>query len=408
MKRASLSNTWLTVGLLFFAACINYIDRGSLSVAAPALAKSMDLSPSQIGFLLSAFFWSYTAFQIPSGWLTDRLPVLWIFGAGYLLWSSATLASGLASTMTTLVCCRLVLGIGESVAFPAYSKIIATGFPSGRRGLPNALLDAGTKLGPAAGTFVGGLLVADYGWRAMFVVLGVASLVWLVPWSIWAPRTAIVRTADTDSPSMLEIACLPAAWGTFLGSFSYTYSYYFLLTWLPSYLVNERHVSLKMMGVLGSIPFLWSALSAVVCGWTSDAWIQRGASPTRVRKAFVVAGLLLSTIMVPAAMVSNLTLCVTLLSVAYIAFGMYASNHWAITQTLAGPAAAGKWSGLQNTVGQLSGVIAPLVSGYIVEATGHYFWAFLSPAIIAVFGAACYVFLIGPVEVVEWPTRGTA
>jgi MFS transporter, ACS family, D-galactonate transporter len=163
-----------------------------------------------------------------------------------------------------------------------------------------------------------------------------------------------------------------------------------------------------MMGVLGSIPFLWSALSAVACGWASDAWIQRGASPTRVRKTFVAAGLLLSTIMVPAAMVSNLTLCVTLLSVAYVAFGMYASNHWAITQTLAGPAAAGKWSGMQNTVGQLSGVIAPLVSGYIVEATGHYFWAFLSPAIIAVFGAACYVFLIGPVEAVDWRERAAA
>jgi MFS transporter, ACS family, D-galactonate transporter len=408
MKRASLNKTWLTVGLLVFAAGINYIDRGSLSVAAPALAKSMDLSPSQIGFLLSAFFWSYTAFQIPSGWLTDRLSVLWIFGAGYLLWSAATLASGLANTMTALVFCRLMLGIGESVAFPAYSKIIATGFPSDRRGLPNALLDAGTKLGPAAGTFVGGILVADYGWRVMFIVLGIASLVWLVPWSIWAPRSAVIRVESVDSPNMLEIACLPAAWGTFLGSFSYTYSYYFLLTWLPSYLVNERHVSLKMMGVIGSIPFLWSALSAVVCGWASDVWIQRGASPTRVRKTFVVSGLLLSTIMVPAAMVSNLALCVTLLSIAYVAFGMYASNHWAITQTLAGPGAAGKWSGMQNTVGQLSGVIAPLVSGYIVEATGHYFWAFVSPAIIAVIGAACYVFLIGRVEAIDWHTRAAA
>jgi MFS family permease len=404
-----MNKTWLTVSLLFFAACINYIDRGSLSVAAPALAQSMSLSPSQIGFLLSAFFWSYTAFQIPSGWLVDRLPVLWIFGAGYLLWSTATLATGLVSTMTALVCCRLILGAGESVAFPAYSKIIATNFPSERRGLPNALLDAGTKLGPAAGTFVGGLLVAGYGWRMMFIVLGGASLIWLIPWTLWAPRGEQTRSAAaaTGSPGMLAIAKLPAAWGTFLGSFSYTYAYYFLLTWLPTYLVNERHVSMKMMGVLGSIPFLWSALSALICGWASDAWIRRGGSPTRVRKTFVASGLLLSTIMVPAAIVSDLTVCVTLLSIAYVAFGMYASNHWAITQTLAGPTAAGKWSGMQNTVGQLSGVIAPLVSGYIVQVTGHYFWAFLSPAIIAVLGAACYVFLIPRVEPVEWQDRSS-
>jgi MFS family permease len=402
MEQALGRRTWLTVGLLFFAACINYIDRGSLSVAAPALARSMDLSPEQIGFLLSAFFWSYTAFQIPSGWLTDRWPVLWVFGAGYLLWSAATLASGLAGSMTALVLCRLALGMGESVAFPAYSKLIANGFPAARRGLPNALLDAGTKLGPAAGTLAGGYMVAVYGWRAMFIILGVLSLIWLLPWAIWAPRGDMRSAERVASPDMLTIARLPAAWGTFLGSFSYTYSYYFLLTWLPSYLVSERHVDLKTMGILGSIPFLWSAISAVVCGWASDAWIARGGSPTRVRKTFVAAGLLLSTIMVPAAMVSDLTLCVVLLSVAYVAFGMYASNHWAITQTLAGPAAAGKWSGMQNTAGQLAGVIAPIASGFIVQTTGHYFWAFLSPAVIAALGACCYLFLIGRVDPVDW------
>ncbi len=354
-----------------------------------------------MGFLLSAFFWSYMAGQIPSGWLADRFPVFWIFGAGYLLWSGATLASGFAGSMGALVCCRLFLGFGESVAFPAYSKIIAYGFPSASRGLPNALLDAGTKLGPAIGTLAGGLLVARYGWRTMFIVLGVGSLCWLVPWAIWAPR--MERTVATvAAPSMLEIARLPEAWGTFLGSFSYTYSYYFLLTWLPSYLVNERHVSLEMMGVLGSVPFLWSALSAVTCGWASDKWIARGETPTRVRKTFVVTGLLVSTVMVPAAMVSNLSVCIALLSVAYVAFGMYASNHWAITQTLAGPLAAGKWSGMQNTMGQLAGIIAPIVSGYIVQATGHYFWAFLSPAILAIAGAGCYLFLVGPVQAVNW------
>jgi MFS family permease len=292
--------------------------------------------------------------------------------------------------------------MGESVAIPAYSKLIANGFPAARRGLPNALLDAGTKLGPAAGTLAGGYMVAVYGWRAMFIILGVLSLIWLLPWAIWAPRGDMRSAERVASPDMLTIARLPAAWGTFLGSFSYTYSYYFLLTWLPSYLVSERHVDLKTMGILGSIPFLWSAISAVVCGWASDAWIARGGSPTRVRKTFVAAGLLLSTIMVPAAMVSDLTLCVVLLSVAYVAFGMYASNHWAITQTLAGPAAAGKWSGMQNTAGQLAGVIAPIASGFIVQTTGHYFWAFLSPAVIAALGACCYLFLIGRVDPVDW------
>lgn len=397
--------TWILIALLFFAAAINYIDRGSLSVAAPRLVTELSLSPVQMGFLLSAFFWTYSLCQLLSGWLADRYPVTWVFGLGFLLWSAATMGSAFAGGLVSLAVLRMVLGIGESVAFPCYSKVIAAGFPIERRGLPNSLLEAGTKLGPAIGTLAGGLLVAHYGWRVMFFVLGAGSLLWLVPWMIWAPRPVpsddAVATRDTG-PSMLRIITRRDAWGTFIGNFCYTYSYYFLLTWLPSYLVKERGVSLAMMGIIGSIPFWGSALAAVLCGWASDAWIKRGGSPTRVRKTFVVTGLLLSTAMVPAALVKDLSVSIALLCVAYIAFGIYASNHWAITQTLAGPEAAGKWTGLQNTVGNLSGIIAPVATGALVQYTGSFFWAFVSPAILALVGVCCYLFLIGRVAPVRW------
>ena len=397
---------WIVVLLLFFAAAINYVDRGSLSVAVPRLSSELSLSPTQTGFLLSAFFWSYTLFQVLSGWLADRFPVLWVFGAGYLVWSAATAGAGFASGLASLWILRFLLGVGESVAFPCYSKVIAAGFPIDRRGLPNSLLDAGTKVGPAIGTLAGALLVARFGWRMMFLALGAASLIWLVPWMIWGPRSSPPRKDEVRDagPSMLEIARRSDAWGTFLGNFSYTYGYYFLLTWLPAYLVSERHVSLEAMGVISSIPFWGSALSAVFCGWLSDQLINRGASPTRVRKGFVVCGLLISTVMVPAALVRDLQLSIFLLSIAYIAFGMYASNHWAISQTLAGPEAAGKWTGLQNTVGNLSGIIAPVVTGVLVERTGNYLWAFVSPAVVAIFGACCYLFVVGPVLPVRWQT----
>jgi MFS family permease len=152
------------------------------------------------------------------------------------------------------------------------------------------------------------------------------------------------------------------------------------------------------MSILGSIPFWGSALSAVFCGWLSDRWIKSGGSPTRVRKTFVVSGLLLSIVMVPAALIRDLRLSILLLCIAYIAFGMFASNHWAITQTLAGTEAAGRWTGLQNTIGNLSGIIAPIATGLIVQTTGSYFWAFLSPAVLAIVGAACYLFMVGRVE----------
>jgi MFS family permease len=393
----------IILGLLFFAAAINYIDRGSLSVAAPAVAAQLSLSPVQMGVLLSAFFWSYSALQIVAGWLTDRFRVTWVFGAGFAIWSVATLCSGFAGSLGALLVFRVLLGAGESVAFPCYSKVITANFPIEKRGVPNALIEAGTKIGPAVGTLLGGLMVAHYGWRVLFVVLGAGSLLWLVPWLVWAPRGAAPEAEDRrESPGMLEIAGRRDAWGTFLGNACYTYSYYFLLTWLPSYLVQERHQSMEAMGILGSIPYVGAAAAAMVSGWLSDAWIRRGGSPTRVRKTFVATGLLLSTVMVGAPLVSDLRWSMALLCVGYAAFGIFASNHWAITQTLAGIGAAGKWTGIQNTIGNVSGIVAPVATGFIVTRTGSYFWAFASPAILAVAGACCYLFLVGKVAPVRW------
>jgi MFS transporter, ACS family, D-galactonate transporter len=397
---------WIVVTLLFLSAVINYIDRGSLSIAAPALTLEFGLSPSQLGLLLSAFFWSYACCQSVAGWLVDRFSVAWVFGIGYLIWSAATLFSGFAQTITALLALRLFVGIGESVAFPAYSRIIVAAFPTEKRGLPNSLVDAGTKLGPAMGSLIGGFLLEDFGWRVLFVVLGAGSLLWFIPWTIWAPRPAVSeRDNDRGGPRMLDILRKREAWGTFIGAFSYTYAYFFLLTWLPTYLVQERQLSLATMGVLGAVPFLVSAVAAVLCGWASDAWIRAGGTPTRVRKTFVVTGLLLSMTTLPSAVVPTLTASMLLLNLSYVAFGMYASNHWAITQTLAGVQAAGKWSGIQNTIGALAGVAAPIITGWIVETTGGFFWAFAAAAALAVAGACSYLFVVGPVAPVSWSRR---
>ncbi len=394
---------WILIGLLVAAAVINYVDRGSLSVAAPAISAELQLDPVRMGVVLSSFFWSYAAMQLLAGWLADRFSVLWVLGAGFAIWSVATLATGLTGGLVALLVCRVVLGAGESVAFPCYSKVIAADFPIGRRGVPNSLIEAATKLGPAVGTLLGGVLLAHYGWRVLFLVLGAGSLVWLGPWFAWAPRTPAAKAEERrESPGMLEIAARRDAWGTFLGNACYTYSYYFLLTWLPTYLVSARHLSFETMGVLGSLPYFAAAAAALVCGWLSDDWIRRGETPTRVRKTFVAAGFLLSTVMVGAPLVADLRASMAILCVGYIAFGILASNHWAITQTLAGAGAAGKWTGMQNTIGNLSGIVAPIATGFIVKATGSYAWAFASPAILAVAGACSYVFVVGEVAPVKW------
>jgi len=393
----------ILIGLLVAVAVINYIDRGSLSVAAPLISAEMHLDPVRMGVLLSAFFWSYAAMQFVAGWLADRFSVIWVLAIGLVIWSAATLSTAFSWGIASLLLCRVVLGAGESVAFPCYSKVIAGNFPSERRGVPNSLIEAATKLGPALGTLLGGILLARHGWRALFLVLGAGSLVWLIPWLAWAPRTPTPeREERRESPGVMEIAACRDAWGTFLGNACYTYSYYFLLTWLPSYLMQARHLSTEAMGVWGSIPYFAAAAAALVCGWLSDAWIRRGATPTRVRKTFVASGFLLSTVLVGAPLAAELRVSMALLCVGYVAFGILASNHWAITQTLAGPRAAGTWTGMQNTLGNLSGIVAPIATGMIVKATGSYVWAFVSPAILAVAGACSYVFLVREVAPVKW------
>jgi MFS transporter, ACS family, D-galactonate transporter len=392
--------------LLAISVSINYIDRGTLSVAAPQLTSEMSLDPKQMGLLLSAFFWTYALFQIVSGWLVDRYDVRWVFGLGFLLWSSATFATGLITGFATLFGMRLLLGIGESVAYPSYSKIIAGNFPQSHRGIANALVDVGNKTGPALGTLLGGLLVAHYGWRALFLMIGAMSLIWLIPWAMWGPRDrALAISHSADAPGIPEILSKRDAWGSFFGLFGANYLWYFLLTWLPSYLVNYRHFSEGTMAILGSLPFWGIALSALISGWASDRWIARGGSPTLVRKFFVVGGLFSGVMLLPAAIVEDRIICVVILVVASLCYGMCSSNLWAVTQTLAGPAASGKWTGLQNAFGNLAGVVAPYLTGLIVNETHSFLLAFVAVAVASAGGGLSFMLIVGKLEPIKWKVR---
>ena len=408
---SATTRQWALVGVLLLAAVLNSADRSSLSIAAPQLSRELILSPVQMGLLLSSFFWTYAIGQLVAGWLTDRFPVLWVFTIGFVLWSGATLCTGLVQGITSLFVLRLLLGAGESVAFPGYSKIFATEFPPSRQGLPNAILNSGTKIGAALGILVGGLLIAVYGWRMMFFVLGGSGIVFLILWFTVAPRpdrkpgNPADSTATSGGASYLDILRSGDAWGTFLGAGCYNYAYFFGLTWLPSYLVQQKHLSLEKMSVLGAVPFWAAAVSAIIGGWTSDALIKKGYSTTKVRKAFVVSGLVFSVAAYPSAIVEDVTISLVLLTIAYMALGVTVSNLWAISQTLAGPVAAGKWSGAQNCLGAVAGIIAPIGSGFIVQQTGNFSSAFLVMAVLALVGAASYVFLVGSITPINWTQR---
>jgi MFS family permease len=397
------------LALLAVAALINYIDRSNLSIAAPLLKDEFGLSASQLGILLSSFFWTYTLFQIVSGWAVDRFDVNWVIAAGFLTWSLATATTAFVHRFAVLLVIRLILGIGESVAFPSCSKILAHHCAECRRGLANAVIMAGMMLGPALGTFAGGMLMARFGWRPFFLVLGLVSLVWLLPWLKWMPRDQ--TAADPvlrQSPGLLEILRQRSAWGACAGQFCGNYVQYFLLTWLPFFLVRERHLSMDRMAKIGGSAYLFAAVSATLSGWLSDRWIASGGTPTRVRKTCMFVGHTCAGTSLILCVVSGPDLFVALLMVASASFGIYASNTWAIAQTLAGPQAAGKWTGLQNFVANLAGVVVPALTGFVVDRTGRFFWAFAITVVVGLLGAIFWVFVVGPVKQVVWAGEVTA
>ncbi len=206
--------------LLGISVFINYVDRGNLSIAAPMLKEELGISASQLGVLLSAFFWTYACLQPVSGWLVDRLNVNWVIAGGFFLWSAATAGTGILHTFAMLFVLRLILGMGESVAYPSYSKIIALHFPEEHRGLANSVISAGLVLGPGFGMLMGGMLMARFGWRPFFIVLGPASLLWLVPWIKWMPVARDAIHLDTTGvPSLSEFLRMRSAWGTCVGLF---------------------------------------------------------------------------------------------------------------------------------------------------------------------------------------------
>ncbi len=389
--------------LLWLSVFLNYIDRSNLSIAAPQLKSELGLSATQLGVLLSAFFWTYACLQIPAGWLVDHFDVKWIFASGFLIWSAATAATGVLHSFAALLAVRVILGVGESVAYPSYSKIIANHFPLARRGLANSIVASGLCFGPSFGMLFGGTLMGRFGWRPFFVTLGLASLLWIGPWSIWMPRAkAHADDDDKGSPGLPEIVARRAWVATALGLFCMNYVNYFLLTWLPFYLVRERGYSMSGMARVGGAMLLTAALSAIASGRLSDRWIRNGATTTGVRTGFMVAGGLATGAFLAAAVVAPRYVSVGLLMLAGIGFGMCSANVWAITQTLAGPRAAGRWAGSQNFIGNLSGAVAPALTGVLVDRTGHFFWPFLITGAVAWCGAAVWRFLLGPIEPVVW------
>jgi len=361
--------------LLTILAFINYVDRSNLSTAAPLLKDELHINASELGVLPSAFFWTYTAMQFVSGWLVDRLDANHVIAAGFLLWSLATAATGLVQGFTILLAMRLLVGAGESVMAPAFSKIFRSNLAEDKRGFANGVWQGALRFGPAVGTLGVGFLITNYGWRPAFIGLGLISLAWIPAWIKWMPRREAVRSVTFDAPDFGEILRQRSFWGACGGHCSNLYLLYFMLTFLPFYLVHERHLSMQSMVKIAAGYYMIDALSALATGWLADFFIQRGHSPTLVRKSAMAAGHLIAAAAVIGFAIADSHWYFFCLVAIAIGEGAAGAGVFAFSQTFAGPYAAGRWAGLQNGFANLACIAAPALTGFLADRTGAFFGA---------------------------------
>jgi MFS transporter, ACS family, D-galactonate transporter len=408
--RQSKALDWTALALLVVSVCINYADRTNLAVAAKSIERDLQFRQDFLGVLLGGFFWTYSLLQLAAGKLIDRWNVNWVYAGAFLLWSGATALTGLANSFAAILCLRLLLGAGESVAYPAYSKIIACTFPERLRGTANALIDAGSKMGPALGVLAGVKMLGWLSWRGMFVAIGCCSFLWLIPWSFVSARLGSRQFAkpSLQLPTYRELLSKRAFLGTALGLFGGNYTWYFLLTWLPYYFENERHYTRDRLALIASLPFWAVAVSSIFFGWLADALIRRGKEAGSVRQAFVTAGLIACcAFLLPALLIRENFLSNVFLILACVSLAMFSSNNWALTQRLSGPEAAGKWTSLQNCLGNFAGIIAPYVTGLALHKTHSFFVAFAIACAILLLGAGGYSLVIGKADPLLWSARTT-
>ena len=416
----SNSRRWAVVAMLFTASLINYLDRASISIALPLIAKDFSLGPETKGLLLSAFFWSYMLMQIPIGWASDRLNLRWLYSAAFILWSFAQGLAGVVQTFVGLVGTRIILGIGESIYLPGGTKIVSLLFTPEERGLPSGLFDFGTRIGIALGSLAVPVLVIHYGWRVSFVLIGFIALLWLMPWLKIAPRrlqadSRNVRLEQPAAPrSALPSTSSPRAsarkWNRFLnrdliglclGFFGFDYFWYLLVTWLPDYMVVARHQSLLKAGIFSALPFLVYGFSEPIGGWIADHLVSRGWNDTLTRKGIISIAYAFGLLLIPAALVRSVTLSVALLMGACLV-GLATGNISVIVQACAPYEEIGIWTGFQNCTGNVGGVLAPLITGFLISRTGSYAPAFILAAGVLIVSLAAYWLIVGELQCKEY------
>ena len=400
-RRAGRNGVVTLVALLGAAVFLNYVDRGAIGIAAPLMTAELRLDPEAFGLVLSAFFWVYAPVQLLVGWLCDRFSVYRLMAAGVLLWAAATFATGFVGGFASLMVLRILLGVGETIAFPGASKIITRHVPPERRGMANAALSLGIALGPAAGTLAGGLILASLGWRAIFIAFGIVTLLWLAPWFTATGKLERSETPDRQSVPVAALIGKWPLWSMSIAHIASNYVFYFLLGWLPLFLVNSRGLTISEMTFLATLGYAAQAVAALGFGMLSDSWTRAGRPEALMRRWMMASGQFVAGVAVLGIALANDPLELgILLCLAGIATGALSLNTYAVAQMFSGPRAAGTWVGIQNAIGNSSGIFGPIVTGIVVDAFG-YTIAFVVTAAVAIAGALWWIVGVPKIEQVD-------
>ena len=394
----------ILVGLMALSLFITYIDRGNLATGATQIRADLHLSATAYGTLAAGFYFAYAFCQLPAGALSDRIGGKLVLGIGALLWSVSTLLTGFVQGFMGLFVLRMMLGMGESVAFTTTSKIIASNVPRAQMGLANGVIGFGYLVGPAVGTLLGGFMMARWGWRATFFAFGAVSLVWLVPWS----RVQILEAKPAENPdqqpvTIQQILGKRALWGASLGHFAGNWNWYFILGYLPMYLEMQRGFSKEHMATVVSSAYLVNALAALFAGWAFDKAIHRGWSASLTLKLPLAAAHVAGLGCMLAMPVMPIGACIALLFVYEIFLGFSSPAYFMIPQIMAGPSAAARWVGVQNMMGNMPGIIGVLFAGVLIDASnGSYGTAFLLAGLVNLLGLIGWIGILPKVEPVDW------
>jgi MFS transporter, ACS family, D-galactonate transporter len=404
-SRTAARTRWLTVALFGVGMIIAQFHRIDLSVAMPAMASDFGWSRTAQGLALSSFYWTYSLFLIPAGLALDRFGVRVPLTVAFLVWSAASAATSLASTVGLLVLCRLLVGAGEAFVAPAAMRYIRAGFEEERRGVAVSLFIAGTKVGPAIAFPLATVLMASFGWRAMFLLVAVTTLPWAALYLWRVPRgTAAQRPAPEEGPVPAGDARRSESWGVLLrqrylwgiclGAFSYMYFLGFCLTWMPAYLHEQYGMDLARSGWFTGFSFGGIAAVTALAGWAADVLIRRGRNPVAVRRGFTIAGLLAASLQAASTLTGAESVMLFATVVSLSGLGLATANYWALTQSLVPANRSAVAAGIQNAAGHLATVVSPWLTGWLVEHSGRFHAPVQVAGLVLLLGVFAYGVLV--------------